>query len=158
MRSEDFTIAPTAHWKIAIALVAVLFALMMAKRVYGQEAEDEGGKEPSSASIMPLMQLKLEKSKAILEGLTLEDFDKISRNAKSLKLLSMESGWKVIQTPEYETQSRDFRRAADMIAEAAMEKDISRATLGYVALTTRCVECHSYMRKHRSSPTAPDTQ
>jgi hypothetical protein len=158
MRSEAFAIGPAAHWKVVVGIIAVFIALMMAKRIYGDDPNAEKSDESPAGTIMPLMQLKLEKSKAILEGLTLEDFDRISRNAKSLKLLSMESGWNVIQTPEYETQSRDFRRAADMIAEAAAEKDISRATLGYVALTTRCVECHSYMRKHRTQAVAPKTR
>ena len=94
--------------------------------------------------------MKLDKSKAILEGLTLEDYDKIARNARSMKLLSLESGWNVLQTEEYRSQSRDFRRTCDMMAEAAEQKDISRTALGYVAMTVRCVECHSYMRKHRA--------
>lgn len=101
-------------------------------------------------NLNPLMQMKLDKSKLILEGLTLEQFDKIGKNASSLKLLSMESGWNVIQTEEYAAQSRDFQRTCDVIAEAAEQKDISRATLGYVAMTVRCVECHAYMRKHHS--------
>lgn len=99
--------------------------------------------------LTPLMRMKLEKSKAILEGLTLEDYDKVASNARSLRLLSTESGWNVIQTREYADQSRDFQRAADLVVEAAEEKDIHRATMGYVAMTVRCVECHSYMRKHR---------
>jgi hypothetical protein len=101
------------------------------------------------SKLSPLMHMKLERSKAILEGLTLEDFDKVISNARSLRLLSLESGWNVIQTPEYQSQSLDFRRATDLIVQAAEEKDIHRATLGYVGLTVRCVECHSYMRKHR---------
>ena len=77
-----------------------------------------------SHPVTPIMQLKLEKSKAILEGLTLEDFDAIEKNARSLKLLSMESGWKVLQTEEYAMQSADFRRTADLVADAADEEDI----------------------------------
>ena len=98
--------------------------------------------------VTPLMRIKLERSKAILEGLTLEDYDKIAANARALKLLSTEAGWNVIQTEEYESQSADFRRSADLIIEAAAGRDINRATLGYVAMTVRCVECHSYIRKH----------
>jgi predicted transcriptional regulator len=45
-------------------------------------------------------------------------------------------------------RSRDFRRAADLIAEAASKMDINRATLGYISMTVRCIECHSYIRKH----------
>lgn len=106
--------------------------------------------EATKSNIHPLMQMKLDKSKQILEGLTMEDFEKIGRNARSLRLLSTESGWNVLQTEEYATQSRDFQRTCDLIAEAAKEKDISRATLGYVAMTVRCVECHAYMRKHKA--------
>lgn len=104
---------------------------------------------PKVTKLSPLMQKKLEHSKLILEGLALEDFEKIGKNARSMKLLSMESGWNVIQTAEYQTQSRDFRRTCDQISEAAEKKDIGRAALGYVALTMRCVDCHSYMRKHK---------
>ncbi len=99
--------------------------------------------------LTPLMQMKLDRSKAILEGLTTEDYGKIASSARALRLLSTESGWNVIQTEEYQAQSRDFQRTADLIIDAANDKDVHRATLGYVALTVRCVECHSYMRKHR---------
>ncbi len=116
----------------------------------GVNPPDTSGTPTHSTKLTPLMLMKLEKSKEILEGLTLEDFDKIKSNADMLKMLSLESGWNVIQTEEYGAQSTDFRRAAELIAKAADEKDIHRATLGYVALTVRCVECHSYMRRHRS--------
>jgi hypothetical protein len=105
--------------------------------------------DESPMKLAPLMRMKLDKSKAILEGLAMEDFDKIATNARSLHLLSTESGWNVIQTAEYASQSRDFQRATDLIADAADNKDIHRAAMGYVALTVRCVECHSYMRKHQ---------
>ncbi len=105
--------------------------------------------QPGKSKLQPLMQMKLDSSKQILEGLTLEDFEKIGKHARSLRLLSTESGWNVIQTEEYATQSRDFQRTCDLISDAAKEKDISRATLGYVAMTVRCVECHAYMRKHK---------
>ncbi|MFK8111244.1 MAG: hypothetical protein AB8B91_03550 [Rubripirellula sp.] len=105
--------------------------------------------KPATTSATPLMRMKLEASKEILEGLTLEDFGKIASNARKLRLLSTESSWNVIQTEEYAAQSRDFQRATTVVVDAANDKDIGRAALGYVALTVRCVECHSYMRKHR---------
>lgn len=114
-----------------------------------QAIEADPPKPKPSHRVTPLMQMKLEKSKAILEGLALEDFEAVAKNARSLKLLSLESGWNVLQTEKYSIQSQEFRGAADLIAEAAGEKNISRATLGYVNMTVRCVECHSYMRKHR---------
>ena len=69
------------------------------------------------------MQIKLDRAKGILEGLTLEDYDKIASNARALKLLSMESGWNVYQTDQYLSHSQHFRQNADRIIEAAGEKD-----------------------------------
>ena len=40
------------------------------------------------SNLPPLMQMKLEKSKLILDGLTLEEFEKIGKSARSLRLLS----------------------------------------------------------------------
>lgn len=131
--------------KVTSALIFALFFATMGSQLSSADPPNEAPPH----RITPLMKMKLDKSKAILEGLTLEDFDAIAKNAKALKLLSLESGWNVLQTPEYVTQSQEFRRTAEMIAEAAKEKNISRATLGYVSMTVRCVECHSYMRKHR---------
>jgi len=110
------------------------------------------GKQPPSSPthIKALMKIKLDRAKGILEGLTLEDYDKIASNARALKLLSMESGWNVYQTDQYLTHSQQFRQNADRIIEAAGEKDIHRAALGYVALTVSCVECHSYIRKNKA--------
>ncbi len=142
--------------RIATPFVAALMIVLLASSAQSmppqlaqkaQEKQDDD--DPKPGKVLPLMQLKLETSKKILEGLALEDYDLIAKSARSLKLLSLEAGWNVIQTEEYATQSRDFRRTCDLIAEAAQKKEVGRAALGYVALTVRCVECHSYMRQHK---------
>ena len=134
-------------------LLALLLVMMCVLPCLERANSDPPEQQRRPTKLSPLMRLKLEKSKEILEGLALEDFELIGKNARSLKLLSMESGWNVIQTKEYETQSRDFRRTCDLIAEAAADKDMGRAALGYVAMTVRCVECHAYMRKHKTELT-----
>ncbi len=103
-----------------------------------------------TSHVKPLMQMKLDRAKNILEGVVLEDFDKIASNARSLKLLSMESGWNVYQTEQYTGHSNDFRRSVDTLIQAAEDKNINLATLGYVSLTVRCVECHTYLRKNHT--------
>lgn len=138
------------HVLISIVLVASLATVCVLQA--DPPSQDSTAVPPSNltpSNLTPLMRMKLDRSKAILEGLTLEDFDKIAANARALKLLSTESGWNVIQTKEYASQSRDFQRAVDLVADAAGDRDIHRATMGYVALTVRCVECHSYMRKYQ---------
>ncbi|WP_044251212.1 hypothetical protein [Rhodopirellula sp. SWK7] len=126
----------------------IICTLVVAAVAFGLPIHADPPTAPAT-QLTPLMRMKLEKSKSILEGLTMEDYEKVAANARGMRLLSMEAGWNVLQTKEYASQSRDFRRSADLIAEAAQDKDINRATLGYVAMTVRCVECHSYMRKHR---------
>lgn len=104
------------------------------------------GQTPAEKQLQPYMQMKLDHAKTLLEGLAMEDFDKISASAQKLSLLSNESSWNVITTEKYLSMSDDFRRAAAMIKKGAEEENIDRATLGYVDLTMRCVDCHSYLR------------
>jgi hypothetical protein len=98
------------------------------------------------------MQQKLDHSKTIIEALALEDFDKLAKSAQALSLLSLESNWNVLTTDEYIQQSSAFRRACSVIQEAAHEKNVDRATLGFMDLTVRCVECHKYLRKNAAMP------
>ena len=131
---------------LVFALLASL-TLPLGRPVAAQDPLGGDGLAPDN--VAPLMRRKLDRAKNILEGLTLEQFDKIASNARSLKLLSTEAGWNIVQTDEYRKQSEDFRRACDSIEQAAKKKDIHRAALSYVALTVRCVECHSYMRENK---------
>lgn len=128
-------------------LICVAVLTTLTCNVTPANAQEKRSHVLAKQKLAPLMQMKLDRSKAILEGLALEDFEKISKNARALRLLSLESGWNVLQTEEYSHQSLDFRHNTELIAAAGDEKDLGRATLGYVALTVRCVECHSYMRK-----------
>jgi hypothetical protein len=130
----------------SVYFVLVLFAFFVGVRVMAQSPE------PNSAKVKPLMQKKLDHAKAILEGVAVEDYDKVARSARSLRLLSLESGWNVYQTEEYMTKSQEFRQAATSIAEAADAKNVNLAALAYVGLTIRCVDCHSYMRGNPLQP------
>lgn len=137
--------------RFSYCLIALL-ALLMIQPLAAPDASAQDPSGPDALApdnVAPLMRRKLDRAKNILEGLTLEQFDKIASNARSLRLLSMEAGWNVVQTEEYRKQSEDFRRACNSIEKSAAAKDIHRAALAYVALTVRCVECHSYMRENK---------
>ena len=133
--------------RLTVATILILSFAAAVSEAQTPKPADEKTPVLAKEKLVPLMQMKLDRSKAILEGLALEDYEKIAKNARGLRLLSLEAGWNVLQTDEYSEQSKDFRRNSELIAEAGAEKDLGRATLGYVALTVRCVECHSYMRK-----------
>jgi hypothetical protein len=103
--------------------------------------------EPGTKPIKMFMQLKLEPAKQILEGIATEDYDLINRSAQRIRTLTLDENWMTIQTAEYKQQSKDFQRSIAMISEAAKERNIDRATLGYVQMTLNCVQCHRGLRK-----------
>lgn len=130
---------------MVVSVVGWLAQTPAVQQSYGQEGL---AKATELEPLKPFMQRKLDHAKGVLEGLAMENFEQIAREAQALSLLSLESNWNVMTTEEYIQQSADFRRAVSVIIAAAHEKDVHRAALGYVNLTVRCVECHSYLRNN----------
>jgi hypothetical protein len=107
------------------------------------------GQDPASQKRRVFMRQKLEFSKRVLEGLTLEDYDTITKSARALKQLSMASEWQVPTIPhvtEYLPMTNEFQHICDELAEKSRAKNIDGATLAYVRLTMNCVNCHKYVR------------
>ena len=106
----------------------------------------EPKRSPSRAKFM---QVKLEYSKKVLEGLTLENFETIVKNAQALKRLSeaAERGGPTIPNAgEYVVFTTEFQRLTDELVKKGREKNIDGATLAYLRLTMNCVNCHKYVR------------
>lgn len=106
----------------------------------------EAGEPPANAKAA-LMKKKLEAAQMLLEGLAMNDFAKLDRQAEELQLISKKAEWAVLKTPEYLRHSEEFRRNAADVQAAARRKNIDLATLGYLKLTTSCVECHKHLRE-----------
>ena len=96
------------------------------------------------------MRVKLDDAKKVLEGLTVEDYNMIVKNAQEMSLLSEDAVWQVLQTPEYAERSAEFRRTANRLRDAGKEKNLDAASLAYVKLTMQCIDCHKYVRDERS--------
>ena len=92
------------------------------------------------------MHRKLEHSQKVLEGIVVEDFDVIEKNARTLNLLSQAAEWQIFPSAEYRRHSEEFRRTAESLAKAAREKNLDGAALAYVQLTLNCVNCHKHVR------------
>ncbi|MGA9922055.1 MAG: hypothetical protein WBQ29_01555 [Isosphaeraceae bacterium] len=95
------------------------------------------------------MRRKLEFSKNVLEGLALEQYPMIEKNAKALKILSQAAEWEVPMIPnatDYVALTSEFQRNTDELVKAAKQGNIDGATLAYVKLTMNCVQCHKYVR------------
>lgn len=105
------------------------------------------GDEPKKLNA--LMQKKLENAQKVLEGIALNDCEKIAKHAEELIIISKTAEWKVHLTPQYEMHSNEFRRTAQSIVQEAKAKNLDGATLAYLDLTMNCVKCHKYVREVR---------
>jgi hypothetical protein len=105
-------------------------------------------KKPSKA-VSELMQKKLQHSQKVLEGIALNDCDKIVKHAEELISLSKLAEWKVLKTPKYEVYSNEFRRTAQTMIDEAKNKNLDGATLAYLDMTMNCVKCHKHVREER---------
>jgi len=123
--------------KLQIASLGIL--VLLGSSLIAEEPEQ-------TERLSTFMRHKLSHSGEILEGLTTENLEQVARNAQALSLLSLESQWKVFQTPEYNRRSIEFRREVDALRAAAKDGNLDGATLYYVKATMSCVECHKYVR------------
>jgi hypothetical protein len=108
------------------------------------------GQENRPRTRADFMRLKLEYSKLVLEGLTLENYATIIKNAQALKRLSEAAEWEVPTIPnagEYVVFTTEFQRLADELVKKARDKNMDGATLAYLRLTMNCVNCHKYVRQ-----------
>ncbi len=105
------------------------------------------GQEPGAAKTSTFMRLKLEPVKGALEGIALADFEMISKHAAAIRNLMLDESWMVIQSDEYRRQSTEFRSIVEQLQQAARDKNVDRATLAFVQMTIRCVQCHEMLRK-----------
>ncbi len=125
---------------VVLALATVPFVPALSREGAGQQEKQDRSE---------FMRRKLEFSKNVLEGLALEQYPLIEKNAKALKLLSQAAEWEVPMIPnatDYVALTTEFQRHADDLALAARQKNIDGATLAFVKLTMNCVQCHKYVR------------
>ena len=104
---------------------------------------------PDPPSRREFMRQKLDYSKLLLEGLAVENYDLLTKNAKALRRLSTASQWEVPTIPnasEYITFTGEFQRLCDELEKNAAAKNLDGATLSYLRLTMSCVNCHKYVR------------
>ena len=125
-----------------------LIVMVIVPIAYCVHAEEKNT-APATNKVSTFMRAKLLHSQKLLEALAFEDFDQMSKQSQEISLLSQESTWNVLETPEYIQQSTEFRRRADALTEAARNKNLEGASLAYVEMTLKCVQCHKYVRKAR---------
>jgi len=124
------------RWAVAIVVVVLL----------GSGHAQEKKPEPKKLTVM---QRKLVYAQKALEGLALNDFDKITTSARELTLCAEEAEWRAIKSDKYERYSNDCIRNLENLKTAAQKKNTDAAALAYVEMTLTCVKCHQYVREEK---------
>ena len=93
-----------------------------------------------------IMRQKLPYAQAILEGVTTEDYKKITDSTVPLLELTHRAEWNAIDRYEYVAFSLGFRQAVNELADAARRQSADGVAYSYMRMTMACVSCHRALR------------
>ena len=109
-----------------------------------------GASAPSqTVATFGVMREKLTHNARALEAIMTANYDLLQKSSMELANATRRPGWAVLKTDPYMRYSLDFQRAAERLVEAAKDRDLDAAALGYTTLTTSCSQCHRYIRRAR---------
>lgn len=116
--------------------------------------------QPRRAASQAFMRQKLGWSQATLEGLTLEKFDLVSKNAIQMRNMTHSNLWFTVRQPDYLRLTTNYQKSVDQLYLAAVDKKLDAATEAYVSVMRSCVDCHrvvrSDQRKNAGQPVQPN--
>lgn len=136
-----------------LTLAACAVLALAAGSAPSQEKKKDGPKTAEAK----LMAQKLKHAQTLLDGLTTNDFDKITKSAEELMLISKAAEFSALKTRQYELHTNSFREALATIAKKGKEKNLDGATLAYVDMTLTCVRCHQHTREERNAARPTDS-
>lgn len=130
-------------------MLVVALAGVMAGTAYVCTVAQEAPPQKGPTSNQLLMRDKLSFATRALEGLSMEDFDKIAEAGNMMGIISRAAAWHIIPTEQYSRMSKNFQEQARDMERHAKEKNLDAASLDYVRITLTCVQCHDYIRDNR---------
>lgn len=115
------------------------------------KTDDPKAKPPAGDLKLPtkkqVMAAKLKESQSILEGVALNDFDKVTAAADELMRVTRANDFlNAYKGDEYKFHMTTFRRAAEMVSKKARDKNMDGVMVAYNDLTLSCLKCHQAMR------------
>jgi hypothetical protein len=120
-------------------------------RAQSTKAKKDTKPEAPPTSKQVLMRDKLAYANKALEGLSLEDFDKVSESAQMMRMISRASSWYVLDSEAYTRLSKNFQEQAADLERHAKEKNLDMAGLDYMRISATCIQCHKYVRDVRAT-------
>ena len=129
--------------RAAVASAAILFAVLAIAATTA----------PRRPATQAFMRQKLVCSQGIIEGLALEKFDLVSKNALRLRNMTQSNLWFTMKQPDYLLHTTNYQRSVEALYTAATDKNLEAATEAYTKLAKNCVECHRVVRleQHRQA-------
>lgn len=116
---------------------------------------DKAALQQEHAAQRAFMRQKLLYSQGIMEGLTLEKFELISKNAIKLRNMTQTNFWARNKQPEYLAHTTNYYKEVDGLYMAAVDKNLEAATEAYMKVARSCVECHRLVRTAQHKVTIP---
>lgn len=109
------------------------------------------GPTPSAQAprLKQVMRAKLDHSQRILEGVVTSNWQLLETESRQMALVVRDPAWQSLVMPEFTRHTEAFLRATDDLTEAAKSRDLERASLGFISLSTSCVNCHRYLARAR---------
>ena len=131
---------------IPVFTVAAFVLCAPAMRVNAQTNTARAQATPEA--LKAFMREKLNYSREILEGLTLENYDMVATNALKLRLMTTQNEWRgVLKNVDFEEKTKLFQKTAVELSDAARSKRTPEMIKAYNNVVASCVDCHSMFRK-----------
>lgn len=82
----------------------------------------------------------------VLDGLMNEQFDAIIEAGEKMKLMRSDKRWDRYATEDYARFSHNFQKAAQVLTDAARQKNLDACMASYIDCLQSCYSCHKYVR------------
>ena len=103
-----------------------------------------------------LMRAKLTSSQRVLEGLLVDDYQRIRQGAREMIRISEAAEWPRARDEVYEHYSTELRRQCNKLDDLAAKRNHEGASFTYLHITTTCINCHDYVRDALRVADQPD--
>ena len=104
----------------------------------------------SRADTLCFMCEKMSYAQAVLEGITLEKFDQVSKNSVRLRDMTQSNLWYTSRQPDYMKHTTNYQKSVEGLYLAAVDKNLNLCTERYAQMVRECVECHRLVRAEQS--------
>jgi cytochrome c556 len=135
---------------LRVVLVTVVGGALAAVVGGADPPKDKPKEEPKLPTKKEVMAAKLKLTQQVLEGIAVNDFNKVDTAADELTRLSRATAFlDAYKGEEYRFQMTTFKKAVTAVGMKAKDKNMDGVMVAYNDLTLSCVKCHQGMRDNK---------